>query len=120
MLFFFIEYNGDLPVLDSFPTRRSSDLTRRSFVGSSLRERRAEHGETALRFGFRRLVLHDVPVLRETSSLDAKDVDDDPGRPPTPTEAAVDHDVVALGYRERALIPPGETAHQREQPVPSG
>src|SRR5947207_10609575 len=68
MLFFFIEYNGDLPVLDSFPTRRSSDLTRRSFVGSSLRERRAEHGETALRFGFRRLVLHDVPVLRETSS----------------------------------------------------
>ena len=59
-------------------------------------------------------------MLRETSSLDAKDVDDDPGRPPTPTEAAVDHDVVALGYHERAFIPPGETAHQREQPVPSG
>src|SRR5438132_1676220 len=56
----------------------------------SFRKRLAEHGEAALRFSLRRLVLHDVPVLCETSSLYAEDVDDDPGRPPTTREAPVD------------------------------
>src|SRR5438309_4808192 len=39
----------------------------------SFRKRLAEHGEAALRFSLRRLVLHDVPVLCETSSLYAED-----------------------------------------------
>ena len=55
------------------------------------------NGEAAPCFGLRRLVLHDVPMLCETSSLNAKDIDDDPGRPPTSLEAPVGHDVVALG-----------------------
>src|SRR5713101_3065972 len=85
-----------------------------------MRKRLAEHGEAALRFGPRRLVLHDVPVLCETSSLYAEDVDNDPGRPPAPTEAPVDHDIVAFGDRESAFVPPRETTHQREEPVPPG
>jgi hypothetical protein len=63
--------------------------------------------------------LRDVPVLRETSSLDAKDIDDDPGRPATPAEAPVDHDVGTIGNGERA----GSTAELRtvaaELPPPS-
>src|SRR6266581_6594596 len=75
------------------------------------RKRLAEHGEAALRFGLRRLVLHDVPVLCETSVLYTEDVDDDPRRPPTPTEAPVHHHVGALGDCERAFVPPRETTH---------
>src|SRR5207245_11642842 len=89
-------------------------------LSCSLRKRLAEHGEAALRIRLRRLVLHDVPVLCETSVRYTEDVDDDPGRPPTPTEAPVHHDVVAFGDCERALVPPREPTHQREQPVPPG
>src|SRR5207247_4492997 len=78
----------------------------------SFRKCRAEHGEAALRFGLRRLVLHDVPMFCETSVHDTEDVDDDPGRPPTPTEAPVHHDVVATGDCERAFVPPRDTPYQ--------
>src|SRR5881394_2892478 len=59
---------------------------------ASLRKRFAEHGEAALRFVLHRLVLHDVPVLRQASCLEVDDVHDDPCRPPTAAEAAVNHD----------------------------
>src|SRR2546428_9770482 len=110
-----------LPPGPSTPGRTPRSGRRRLLRPSvSFRKRRAEHGEAALRFGLRRLVLHDVPMFCETSVHDTEDVDDDPGRPPTPTEAPVHHDVVALGDCERAFVPPRETTYQREQPVPPG
>src|SRR5437899_11742788 len=90
------------------------------WTSRSLRKRFAEHGEAALRLVLRRLILHHVPVLREASCLDADDVHDDPCRPPTAAEAAVHHDVIALGDCERAFVSPGEAMDQREKPVPPG
>jgi hypothetical protein len=64
-------------------------------------------------------VLHDVPVLREAPAVDAEDVDDDPGRPPTSAEASVNHRVVALGDGQRTFVPPVDGAHQGEQAIAS-
>jgi len=80
--------------------------------------RRTWGGHSSIRLSSPRLARR--PVLGETSSLDAKDVDDDPGRPPTPTEAAMDHHVVAFGHRERAFIPPRETAPSENSPSRPG
>ena len=57
-------------------------------------------------------------MLCETSSRDAEDIDDDPGRPPTALVAPVDHDVVALGNDQRAFVSPRETTHQEEEAFP--
>ena len=63
----------------------------------------AEHRQAAFRFGYRRLILQDVPVFSEAPVLDLDYIRGDPGGGPAiAREAAVDDDVV--GFREDELM----------------
>ena len=56
-------------------------------------------------------------MFREASAVDAKDVDDDPRGPPAPAEAAVNHDVVALGDGQCTLVVPVDGMHESEETI---
>src|SRR5436853_7924966 len=57
----------------------------------------AKHRQTALRFGFCRFVLQDVPMFGQAAVLDPDNIRGDPGnRPAESREASVYDDVVAL------------------------
>jgi hypothetical protein len=69
------------------------------------RELVAEHRQAALRLLPRRLVLDDVPVLREHAVLDAQDVGDDPCRRQAVTaEPSVQDDEIAARRGNLVLV----------------
>jgi hypothetical protein len=47
--------------------------------GGSIRETIAEHRKSALRLGFRRFVLQDVPMFGKLAVFEADDIGGDPG-----------------------------------------
>jgi hypothetical protein len=88
-----------------------------------MREAVAEHGQSALRLGFRRLVLEYVPMLGQRAVLDPHHVGGHPRRGPSVTrKAAVDDDVVALRQNETVLVAQavGKAADKPEQPFATG
>ena len=64
-----------------------------------------EHRQTALRLGFGRFVLQNIPVLREHVIGDADDIGSDPiPRPSGVGKAAMDNYVIAFGNDRARLV----------------
>src|SRR3982074_3029967 len=83
----------------------------------------AEHGQSALRFGFGRLVLEYVPMLGQGAVLDPPHGGGDPCRGSSNTrKAPVDDDVVAFCEDEAVLIAQavGKAADEPEQSFAAG
>src|SRR2546430_12099440 len=65
----------------------------------------AKHRQAALRFGFGRLILQNIPVLGEAAVLDPDNVRGDPGnRPAISCETSMDNDVVVLRDDELMFV----------------
>src|SRR5438270_1932076 len=88
-------------------------------VGSS-GETVAKHRQAALRFGFGRLVLQNVPVFGKAAVLDPDNIRGDPrDRRSVSRETSVDNDIVALRDDELLFVTQGvgRVADQIEQSI---
>ena len=68
----------------------------------------AKHRQAALRFGFGRFILQNIPMLGEAAVLDPDNIRGDPSNwPAVSCEASVDNNIVALCNDELMFVTQG-------------